>query len=247
MKILATYSIKGGVGKTASAVNLAHLAARSGARTLVWDLDPQGAATYYFRIKHKVKGGTRGLFGGKRKLDEVIRGADNPNLHVIPSDFSYRNMDLALDGTKGSPVKKLKKLLAPLKKEYDYVFLDCPPSISLVSEAVFNTADWLLVPVIPTVLSQRTLGQLLAFKEKEKLPMRVLPFFSLVDRRKKLHVETMATMRDFDPRPLETPIPYASEVEQMGVQRAPVTTFAPRSRAAVAYRSLWDEVREIVD
>ncbi len=77
MKVLATYNIKGGVGKTASAVNLAYLAARGGARTLVWDLDPQGAASYYFRVGPRDKMGARALVRGKHELDGLIRATDH--------------------------------------------------------------------------------------------------------------------------------------------------------------------------
>ena len=100
MKVLATYNIKGGVGKTATAVNLAYLAAAEGARTLVWDLDPQGAASFYFRVKPKVKGGSEALITGRRALDRAIKGTDYDNLDLIPADFSYRNMDLELGETK---------------------------------------------------------------------------------------------------------------------------------------------------
>src|SRR5690606_30492016 len=129
VKVLAAYNIKGGVGKTATAVNLAHLAAEGGARVLVWDLDPQGAASFYFRVKPKVKGGSRGLVTGKRDLDAAIKGTDHDNLDLVPADFSYRNMDLELDATK-KPTRRLAQLLRPLRREYDYVVLDCPPSIS---------------------------------------------------------------------------------------------------------------------
>ncbi|MGB5517197.1 MAG: ParA family protein, partial [Gammaproteobacteria bacterium] len=74
MKIIAIYNIKGGVGKTATAVNLSYLASLDGARTLIWDLDPQGAASYYFRIKAKVKGGGRKLVEGKKDLDDAVKG-----------------------------------------------------------------------------------------------------------------------------------------------------------------------------
>ena len=140
MKVLATYNIKGGVGKTATAVNLAYLAAAEGARTLVWDLDPQGAASFYFRVKPKVKGGSEALITGRRALDRAIKGTDFDNLDLIPADFSYRNMDLELGEAK-KRTRRIDLLLRPLAKHYDYVFLDCPPSISLVSENVFRAAD----------------------------------------------------------------------------------------------------------
>ena len=126
MNVLATYNIKGGVGKTATAVNLAYLAALEGAETLVWDLDPQGAASFYFRIKPKIKGGSERLFSGKRDLEDSIRGTDYEGLDLIPADFSYRNMDLLLEQAK-KPERRLQRLLEPLTGSYDYVFLDCPP------------------------------------------------------------------------------------------------------------------------
>jgi cellulose biosynthesis protein BcsQ len=90
MRIYATYNIKGGVGKTTTAVNLAYLAAESGLRTVLWDLDPQGAASFMFRVKPKVKGGGRALISGKRPLDDAIKGTDFDNLDLIPADFTYR-------------------------------------------------------------------------------------------------------------------------------------------------------------
>src|SRR3954454_22637157 len=159
MKTLATYNIKGGVGKTSAAINLAYLAASSGAPTLLWDLDPQGGSTFLLRVKPKVKGGAGKLVRGKSDVAGQIKGTDHERLDLLPADFSYRHMDLALDGTK-RPTRRLARVLAPLKAEYDLIFLDCPPSISLVSENVFEAADVLLVPLIPATLSSRTFAQL---------------------------------------------------------------------------------------
>lgn len=245
MKVLATYNIKGGVGKTATAVNLAHLAAAGGARVLVWDLDPQGAATFYFRVKPKVKGGGEALISGRRDLDGAIKGTDFEGLDLVPADFSYRNLDLVLDGAK-KPTRRVAQLLRPFKKTYDYVFLDCPPSISLASESVFEASHALLVPLIPTTLSLRTFDQLDGFLASEtwRAKPEVLGFFSMVDGRKRMHHDLVAEMRDTRPDLLETQIPAASVVEQMGQHRAPVVTFAPRSRSATAYRALWAEVQD---
>jgi chromosome partitioning protein len=243
MKVIASYNIKGGVGKTATAVNLAHLAAADGARVLVWDLDPQGAATFYFRVKPKVKGGAKALVGGKRELDDVVKGTDYDHLDLVPADFSYRNMDLVLDAAK-KPTRRLAQLIRPLKRDYDYVILDCPPSISLVSESVFEASDVLLVPLIPTTLSVRTFDQLRNFLDDEdwrRRPM-LLGFFSMVDRRKRLHREVIADTRAERSELLDAQIPASSDVERMGVHRSPLSTYAARGRAAAAYRDLWLEV-----
>lgn len=244
MTILATYNIKGGVGKTAAAVNLAYLAAQAGARTLIWDLDPQGAATFYFRVKPKVKGGGKGLVNKSRPAGDLIKGTDYPQLDLLPADFSYRHLDIHLDEMR-KPTRALHKILKPLRDEYDYVFLDCPPSISLVSEAVFEAADYLLVPIIPTTLSLRTLEQLKNFGSKNKSQkLGLLPFFSMVDRRKTLHKQITAALPKEMPGLLNSQIPYASEIEKMGVHRAALGSFAARSRGALAYQSLWNEIQQ---
>jgi chromosome partitioning protein len=237
-RVLATYNIKGGVGKTSAAVNLAYLAARDGARTLLWDLDPQGASTYLFRVKPKVKGGGRKLVRGKSDVDALIKSTVHERLDLLPADFSYRHMDLALEGTK-RPTRRLAQVLAPLDSEYDYVFLDCPPSISLVSESVFEAADALLVPLIPATLSSRTFELL---RDVVEGGPEVLAFFSMVDRRKRLHHEVMEQMAT-DHAVLAASIPSAADVERMGLHRTVIAEFAPRSRAAQAYEALWREVR----
>jgi chromosome partitioning protein len=243
VKVLATYNIKGGVGKTATAVNLAYLAAREGAPTLVWDLDPQGAASFYFRVKPKIHGGGKRLISGKRDLEDCIRGTDYADLDLIPADFSYRNMDLFLEQTK-KPERRLRKLLEPLAGAYEYIFLDCPPSISLVSENVFHAADVVLVPTIPTPLSLRTFRQIGKFLTAHELTsVRVLPFFAMADRRKQLHRDILDNPPDFITGLLPTSIPYTTEVERMGIFRAPLGRFAGRSWAAQCYEQLWADVK----
>jgi cellulose biosynthesis protein BcsQ len=242
MKVLAFYSIKGGVGKTASTVNLAFIAARMGYRTLVWDLDPQAASSYYFRIKPKVKGGSKELIAGKRDLDDLIKGTDFENLDLLPADFSFRNLDLVLDDKK-KPTRQLKKLLKPLAAEYDFIFLDCPPNISLLSEAVFEASDLLLSPIIPTTLSLRTLDQLKKFiKEHNLKDLLLIPFFSMADRRKKMHRDIMGSLLEQHPEILETVIPYASDIERMGLERIPLGGYITKSRSTIAYNNLWQEI-----
>ncbi|MBA3328161.1 MAG: ParA family protein [Solirubrobacterales bacterium] len=243
-RVIAVYNIKGGVGKTSAVVNLAQLAARDGARVLLWDLDPQGAATFLFRVRPRVKGGGRRLVRGKSDPATLIKGTDHERLDLLPADFSYRNMDLALDATK-QPTRSLARVLEGLAGEYDRVFLDCPPAISLASESVFVAADVLLVPLIPSPLALRTFDQLQRFlADSDERAPEVLAFFSMTDGRKRMHREAMERLAAEHPGVLCSAIPAASDVERMAVQRTVLADFAPHGRAARAYEALWAELRE---
>ncbi len=243
MKVIATYNIKGGVGKTATAVNIAYLAASEGYRVLLWDLDPQAAASFLFRVRPKVKGGGKALIAGTRPVDDAIKATDFDNLDLLPADFTYRNLDLHLDNERKS-LTRLRTLLTPLRREYDLVVLDCPPSISLLSENVLHAADLLLVPLIPTTLSVRTLDQLTDFISgfNGKRP-RILAFFSMLDRRKRLHREIADELPAKRDDLAAVAIPALSAIERMSVQRAPVVASSARSQAARYYRDLWEETR----
>jgi cellulose biosynthesis protein BcsQ len=244
VKILATYNIKGGVGKTATAVNLSYLAARDGMRVLLWDLDPQAAATYTLRIRPKVKGGGKSLIRGSREIDDAIKGTDFESLDLLPADFTYRNLDLLLGATK-KPTRRLARVLSPLAAEYDLIFLDCPPGISLLSESVLQAADSVLIPLIPTTLSLRTFDQLTEFiAEFDGHRPSVLAFFSMIDRRKRLHLEIAERLPAERKDVAGTSIPALSLIERMSVERAPVPAFAPRSKATQVYEQLWAEVRD---
>lgn len=245
MKTLALYSMKGGVGKTAAAVNLAHLAAGR-YRTLICDLDPQGASSYYFRIKASRNFNSRKFIKGGRFIDENIKGTDYPNLDLLPSKLSYRNLDLDLDDMKNSRFR-LRKIFGEIEDEYDYLFLDCPPGISLVSENVFNAADYIFVPLIPTTLSVMTYEKLLDFfKKKEYDAGRLYAFFSMVESKKSLHREMMEKIESECRNILRTRIPYRSDIERMGVYREPLTAHLPQSDSARIYAGLWEEMLGIM-
>jgi chromosome partitioning protein len=244
MTTLALYSNKGGVGKTATAVNLAYLAARSGMRTLICDLDAQGATSFYLRVKPKVKRGARGFAKAGQEIEESIKCTDYENLDLLPADFTHRNLDIEFDHLK-HPKLRLSKVLKPLEKDYDLIVLDCPPTLNILAENIFNAADYILTPLIPTTLSLRACEQMLSFFSESSYSLqRVFIFCSMVDGRKKMHRETCNLIRTSFERVLQSVIPSLSEVEQMGIARQPVVAFAHKSAAARAYQDLWAEVQK---
>ncbi len=247
MKIVACYSNKGGVGKTATSVNLAYSCAMDGFRVLLCDLDPQGASGFYFRVKPSRKLKKQAFFKDVDCFTGAIRASDFENLDLLPANMSYRDFDIFLSRMKNSR-SRLKKALKSVKNDYDVLILDCPPNISLLSENVFRVSDRIVVPVIPTTLSERTLDQLFGFfRERKYQKKKLLPFFSMVQRSKKLHNETMVRMKKNYRKFLQKSIPFSTDIEKMGLHRAPVMVYAERSIAAKAYRKLWREISREMD
>lgn len=243
MFIIPVYSIKGGVGKTASAVNLSCIAAEEGRSVALWDLDPQGAASFYLGVEQKLKGGVTRLMEKGHDLSSSIVSTYWENLDVVPSDFSLRNIDHYLDEGPGKTTK-IRKLAASLEGAgYDILFIDCPPGITLLSENILRAASILLEPMIPTVLSERTHDELAAFSSSRTPDLRIIPFFSLVDKRKKMHLEYLMELEKRRTPFLKHFIPYSSLVEHMGIHRAPVIKFARWSYAAKCYMDLWSNLK----
>jgi chromosome partitioning protein len=242
VRIIAVTNIKGGVGKTTTAVNLAYLCAAAGHATLIWDLDPQGAATYGLQGEAHEQASAKKLLSGKRELPELVLATGYPGLDLLPADFSYRNFPVHL-AERRHPTERLLRMSRPLREIYHTLFLDCPSGISLLTENVLRAADSVIVPLVPSPLSVRVLSQLCAFLVSEHwTDLTLLPFFSMVDRRRALHQELMAGTRAQFPQILATPVPYWSEIERMTVRRAPLPAFAPHSEATAIYAALWAEM-----
>lgn len=243
MKVLSSYSLKGGVGKTAAAVNIADCAARSGLKTLLMDLDPQGASAFYFRVKPaKAKLGKTLFTSPTSSIRDAIRESDYPNLDILPAHQNFRKFEAIL-AENGKGDKRLRRLLNKLGKDYDLLVLDCPPGLGYLSEAVLKVSDIVMVPIIPTTLSERAFEQLMDFmKQKDVEASGIRPFFSMVQVQKSLHRRTIPRMLSRYPQFLRTPIPFSKDVENMGERRAPLSRFVPTRPATRAFSMLFDEL-----
>jgi cellulose biosynthesis protein BcsQ len=226
---IALMSVKGGVGKTTTAVNLAYLAAESGARVLLWDLDPQGATSHVLRVAAWNTGSaTRPAAADVWTTDyerlDVVRNTVRPGDDARVTDTVFAHAYAAL---------------APW---YDVVFIDCAAGIDDAGKQAVTTADVVLVPLLPSPLGVRTLEPLEQFVARQADAPLVLPFFSMVDRRRAVHRATVEAVQLERPNTLSAQIVNAAIVERMGTRLEPVVCSAPDSGVATGYRALWDEL-----
>ncbi|MEF3193954.1 MAG: ParA family protein, partial [Halothiobacillaceae bacterium] len=236
MRVLALYSVKGGVGKTTTAVNLATLSALQGRRTLLFDLDPQGAATWMLE-GNVPEGGVRRALKGK-DLDERLIATRYRGLMLWPNGPELANLALEMAEMKHSG-ERLARLLEPLAGRFDHVVLDCPPGLGLIADNIFAAADEVLVPLIPAPLSLRAALQVREALAAHPNPPRMQAFLSQVDRRRALHRDFFDQHGEALPELLSESIPASSEIERQTVTRVPVVYAQPRSEAAQAYYRLW--------
>ena len=235
MATIAIYSLKGGVGKTTLAVNLAWCAAiQSARRTLLWDLDPQAASTFLIGDPAQSSDQAQAIFTRDLAPKKLVQHTAIDRLDLIPADASLRGLDLLFHELDKK--KRLAKLLGELDKAYDVMLLDCPPGLTETSEQVMRAADLIVVPVVPSPLAARAFAEISAHLARKGGKVPLLPVHSMVDRRRKLHAAAIEAHPDW---PV---IPMASIVEAMAVRRMPLGGYAGRTTGAQAFSDLWQAI-----
>ena len=237
--IVAIYSAKGGVGKTTLSVNLAAASASLARKTLLWDLDAQGAATFILGGDEQAeRNSAREGITGEGDATRLIRPSRLPRLDLLPADNSLRDLDRAFHEL--GKRRRLARVADKFLGAYDRVIIDCPPGLTETSEQILRAADLVVVPVIPAALSRRaldTVKQYLAGKKGSKVILA--PVFSMVDRRRSLHRAELAA------HPGWPVIPMASVYERMSEERMAVSELLPRSAPPVdAVFGLWRRIEK---
>ncbi len=242
MKVIACYNIKGGVGKTTTAVNLAYLSAKGGSRTLLWDMDLQGSASFLLQTSTNKTDSIKVLSNKRKLIKAQIQHTAYKNLDILPADFSLHKIDQKI-GDLNKPRKRIKNILEPLLNKYDKLIIDCPGGYNLFVQTIQQIADVFLIPVIPSPLTLKSYDIFKKqLKKQSKQSVLVFPFFSMVDRRKQLHREIIGLHKNGTRGFMKNHIPFSSKVERMAVELAPLPAFDTRSAASKAYKNLWEEI-----
>ncbi len=238
MASIAIYSVKGGVGKTTLAVNLAWAAASlSRRKTLLWDLDASSGSGFLLGVDPRKKRSADSIFADDSDPARLIQPTAYAGLDLLPADESIRELDRRLD--KLGKKKRLARLTALLAKDYDRIIFDCPPVLNELSAQIIRAADLVIVPLPPSPLSARAFEVVVEeVRGTGKGHPPILPVLSMLDLRRSLHKAAR------EANPTWPAIPLASAVEQCAVERQPVGAFAPRSPAARAIAQLWTAIEK---
>lgn len=244
MHRLAIYQLKGGVGKTTTAVNLAALAARDGWPTLLWDLDPQGAAGHILGAQAsdlKIKK----MLSGEQPVGRLVEATRWRHLDVLPSARKLRNADLHL-GSEKADARWLKQLLDRFSESYQLIVIDCPPALGGLATSIMRATDMLLLPADAGALARRAVEQVEEHLRELEIRKPVLrTFLNRVDRRRSLHREMADAPANYLPWASPVSVPASAMIERMGTECAPLCEFTRDTHpAARAFAALWQDTRE---
>lgn len=240
---------KGGVGKTTSAINIGAYLAQLGQRVLIVDIDPQANATSSLGVdKHTVKGGTYEVLLGGSPASTLVLQNPRLKLAILPASPALAGAEVELVSELGREYR-LKQALAPLVDRYDYIFIDCPPSLGLLTiNGIMAALDGVLIPVQCEYLALEGLGELTHTIQRIRtalfpsLKVRGV-ILTMYDPRTRLSSDVVAEVRKyFSEQVFETIIPRSVRLAEAPSYGLPVSTYAPESNAARSYEALAREL-----
>lgn len=236
MLTFMVYNLKGGVGKTTTSVNLAYLSSQAGFKTLLWDLDAQGACSFYLFDKKKSTSSNRSIL--KKKIIKEAVDTDYEHLDLLPSHVNFRNLACDTEEVEES-AGKLEKVLSKMHDKYEVVFIDCPPTLSNLANTLFKATQFLIMPLVPSPLSFSVMESVQKFLQQRNLMhLQIFPFYNMVSLSRSLHKEALA---DRGPSFLDTFIRQSAEVEKMAVKHQPLPVYHT-GEIANAYQDLFNEI-----
>lgn len=250
MKVISITNQKGGVGKTTSAINIAYFLAKMGLRTLLIDFDPQGNATSGLGIdKSQLETAMSDVISGEKTLRDVIVDTGFAGLKLAPSTPILANTEVELANANGR-FTRLKNAIENVRDDFDYVILDSPPSLSLLTVNGFIASDYLVLPVQAEFYAMEGLGQLLESMKLVRKGMNpnlellgVLP--TMVDSRTTLSGQVYEEIKKFFPgKVFSTPIPRNIRLAEAPSHGVPVGIYDRFSKGARAYKAVAKEIIE---
>ncbi len=253
MKVISITNQKGGVGKTTSAINISFYLAKLGKRVLLVDFDPQGNATSGLGIdKNSLEFTMSDVISGEKTLKEVILDTEWGGLKLAPSTPILANTEVELANAKGR-FTRLKNAIEEVREDFDYIVLDSPPSLSLLTVNGFIASDFLILPVQAEFYAMEGLGQLLESMKLVKKGMNpnlellgVLP--TMVDSRTTLSGQVYEEVKRFFPgKVFSTPIPRNIRLAEAPSHGVPVGVYDRFSKGARAYKAVAKEIIERIE
>ncbi|MCI8342623.1 MAG: ParA family protein [Firmicutes bacterium] len=250
VRIIAIANQKGGVGKTTTAINLSACLAEAGKNVLLIDADPQGNSTSGVGLeKNKIQETIYNMFLGEAEIGDIIKNTCVEKLKIAPSNMELAGAEIELIGNEKREFI-LKNEIEKIKNKFDFIIIDCPPSLNIITVNALSAADTVLVPIQCEYFALEGLEQLLhtiGLVKKRLNPSLELEgmVFTMYDSRTNLSLEVVEEVKhSLGPEVYRTIIPRNIKLGEAPSHGLPITLYADKSKGAESYRLLAEEVME---